>query len=192
MDELVADIDVPKLGELLLGNSGRAHNRIARGALRETLLTHATKRIPGHFTRPAHAKYGYAERSPSYRHFKQKKYHSSIDLVMSGRTKQAMSSQRQIKIGGTAAGGTLKGDLILKFPFGVAAQAAFARRARGQSKGAPLAARARKDGKPRVTIAQMRKEIATIAPNEVSEINKQLRDRYVDLVLTTTGARQRV
>lgn len=192
MDGLVAAIDVPKLGELLLGNASRAHNKIAKDTLRRVLLTHATRRIPLHFTRPAHQRYGYAQRSARYRVIKQKKYHSTIDLVMTGRTKDAMSTQRTITVGGTAAGGNLRGDLKLRFPFGAAAQQAWARRAKGKSKGAPLSARARRDGKPRVTIAQMRKEIATIAPAEVSEINHELRDRYVDLVKTTTGARQRV
>jgi hypothetical protein len=191
-DGLLASIDVPKLGELLLGNASRTHNKIANTAMRETLLTHATRRIPQHFARPAHSKYGYAERSKPYRFFKQRKYGSAIDLVMTGRTKHAMSSQRQITVGGTATGGTLRGDLKLRFPFGLAAQQAHARRARGQSKGAPLSARGRRDGKPRVTIAQMRKEIATITPDEASQITAELRDRYVEGVKTTAGPRQRI
>lgn len=191
-DGLVAEIDVPKLGEFLVGNAGRAHNKIGKEAVRRALLTHHEKRIPGHFRRGAHQKYGYADRSPSYRHYKQRRYGSSIDLVMTGRTQHAMSSQAQITVGGTASGGTLNGQLKLRFPFGASAQQAHARRRRGQAKGAPLSARGRRDGKPRVTIEQMRREVATVLPSEVQEINRQLRVTYVDLVNSTTGSRQRV
>lgn len=191
-DRLEAVIEAPQLGELLLGNAARTHNRIAKSALRDVLLTHAQQRIPGHFTRPAHARYGYAMRSAQYRHYKQRRFHSSIDLVMTGRTKHAMGTQRQIQIGGTAAAGTLDGRLKLRFPFSLAAQAAHARRARGESKGAPLASRGRRDGRPRVTIEQMRREIAAFVPAELAQIQSQLRDRYVDLVNTTAGRRQRV
>jgi len=191
-DQLLASIEIPKLGELLLDNAGRTHNKIANNSIRATLLHHAESRIVQHFARPAHDRYGYAERSPHYRHFKKKRFHTSIDLILSGRTKHAMTTQRQITVGGTATGGTLRGDLKLKFPFGLAAQAAHARRARGQSKGAPLSARGRKDGRPRVTIAQMRKEIAAITADERSQMAAEVRDRYVDGVKTTAGPRQRV
>jgi hypothetical protein len=198
-DQLLASIEIPKLGELLLDNAGRTHDRIAKTAMRETLLTHATTRILLHFARPAHDRYGYAERSPHYRHFKQKRFHTSIDLILSGRTKHAMTTQRQITVGGSATGGDLKGDLKLRFPWNLTGnggqttvQAAHARRRAGLSKGAPLSARARRDGKPRVTIAQMRKEIATITPDERSQMVAELRDRYVTGVKTTAGPRQRV
>ncbi|HWB13343.1 MAG TPA: hypothetical protein VG826_29225 [Pirellulales bacterium] len=191
-DGLIATIDVPKLGELLLGNAGRAHNRIARAAVSDTLLTHATRRIPGHFARSAHRKYGYADRAKPYIFWKQKKYGHTADLVMTGATQHGMSTQRSITVGGTAVGGNLRGDLKLRFPFGALAQKAWARRARGEARGAPLAARTRRDGKPRVTISQMKKEVAATTPDEVREISQEIRDRYVEGVKTTTGPRQRV
>lgn len=198
-DQLLASIEIPKLGELLLDNAGRTHNRIANTAIRETLLTHATTRIPLHFTRPAHNRYGYAERSPHYRAFKQKKFHTSLDLVLSGRSKARMTSERKISVGGSATGGDLKGDLKLRFAWGLTGegnqttvQAAHGRRARGQSKGPPLSARGRKDGKPRVTIAQMKKEMAAITADERSAMAHEVRERYLEGVKTTAGPRQRV
>lgn len=175
METFIATIDIPKLGELLKGNAARPHNKIAKNAVKHVLREHWSRRIPGHFQRSAHAKYHYATRSPRYRFYKQRKFGSSVDLVRSGRTREVMTSQFQIVIGGNAAGGTLTGKLILRFPF------------RGGTR------RFRKPGsRQAVTIAQMAREIETFTPEEVSQINREVRDRYVFLVNETTGPRQRV
>jgi hypothetical protein len=175
-DQMIVTIDVPKLGEMLLGNASRAHNRIARQATREVLLDHWRKRIPLHFKRSAHSRYHYAERSPRYRFQKQKRYGSSIDLVRTGRTRDLMSSVNDagIRISGTAAGGTLAARLTLRFPF-----KGGSRRYRGFSR-------------QQVTIEQMAREIETFTPDEVSQMVGEVRDRYINLVKTTTSPRQQV
>lgn len=175
MDSFTATIEVPKLGELLVGSASRTHDRIAKQAVHDVLDIHWSRRIPGHFQRPAHGKYKYAERSKRYRFRKQKKYGSSIDLVMSGRTRDLMTSQRRIVIRGTAAGGTLTGRLILRFPFPGGSQ------------------RFRKTGtRQAVTIQQMAREIEAFTPEEITQINAEVRERYTFYVKTATGPRQRV
>lgn len=173
--QLSAQITVPALGELLARNASRAHNRVAKQAVRDVLTAHWQKRIPLHFTRPAHGRYGYAQRSPRYRFQKQKKFGSSIDLVRTGRTRQQMTSQAQITVAGTATAGTIRGNLTLRFPF----------------PGGGLRFKAAPGTRQRVTIEQMASEIRRITPDEIGQINSEVRDRYVHLVKTTTSARQR-
>jgi hypothetical protein len=146
----------------------RIHNRCAKEALRAEGLDHHKRRIPQHFTRSAHAKYGYMRRKDKYMRIKARRYHSATDLVKSGATKQEMlQNTPKIRIGGKAAddagaSGELKLTLELNFPFSKDAQAAVAKR---------IASRRRfqrtytySSDKTGVTIAQMKKEIATITP----------------------------
>lgn len=175
-DGLIAQIRVPAIFELLLPTAGRLHNAIAKDAVRAVLVEHHRRRIPGHFTRPAHGKYGYAERSPRYRVQKQRKYGSSIDLVRTGRTRQQMTTQRQIAVGGQATAGTIHGRLTLRFPF----------------PGGSLRFRQNSRGRQRVTVEQMAREIRAITPDEITQINREIRGRYVDGVKARAGDRQLV
>lgn len=173
--QLSFEIEVPKLGDFLVGNATRKHNQLVKRAVHTVLMQHWRQRIPKHFTRPAHGKYGYAERSARYRVRKQKKYGTSIDLVRTGRTRHAMTTQFRITIGGQASSGGVTGRLHLRFPFPGGTRR-FRRRGTRQA----------------VTIEQMAKEIETITPDEVREITEQVRDAYMVLVDTDTSPRQRV
>lgn len=176
MDGLITQIRVPAIFEMLLPTAGRLHNAIAKDAVRDTLVKHHRRRIPGHFQRPAHGKYGYAQRSPRYRAAKQKKYGSSIDLVRTGRTKQQMTTQRQITVSGQATAGTIRGRLTLRFPF----------------PGGSLRFKAAAGTRQRVTIEQMAREIRTITSDEIQQINRDIRGLYVDGVKKRAGQRQLV
>lgn len=176
MDGLFAQIKVPAIFELLLPSAGRLHNSIVKDAVRDVLVEHHRRRIPGHFQRPAHGKYGYADRSPRYRAQKQRRYGSSIDLVRTGRTRQQMTTQRQITVGGQATAGTIRGRLTLRFPF----------------PGGSLRFKQDALGRQRVTIEQMAREIRAITPDEIQQINREIRGRYVDGVKARAGERQLV
>ncbi|HJT35718.1 MAG TPA: hypothetical protein VJ783_27060 [Pirellulales bacterium] len=171
--QLSFSIEVPKLGDFLVEKSRRAHNRIVKQVVTEVLTTHWRKRIPGHFQRPAHQKYGYAERNKRYRIQKQRKYGTSIDLVRTGRTRHAMTTQYRITIGGQGDG--VVGKLHLRFPFAGGTR------------------RFRKPGsRQAITIEQMAREIETITPDEIREINEQVLAAYLKHVETDTSPRQRV
>lgn len=159
-----------------LVDSGRLHNALCKRVFRTVLEYHHERRIPQHFARPAHGKYGYAERSAKWRVRKQKKYGSSLDLVASGRTKRKMLAERRLTIGGQASASGLKATLRLSFPFP-------ADRSRGGL---------RKDGRPKVTAGEMVREIELILPAELAEIQKQIEDGYHVLVETDASARQRI
>lgn len=176
MDGLIAQIKVPAIFELLLPSAGRLHNSILKKVVEDVLVTHWRKRIPGHFQRPAHGKYGYADRSPRYRRQKQRKYGSSIDLVRTGRTRQQMTTQRSITVGGQATAGTIRGRLVLRFPF----------------PGGSLRFKPGVGNRQRVSIEQMAKELRAITPDEISQINREIRGRYVDGVKKRAGERQLV
>lgn len=173
--QLSFSIEVPKLGAFLVEKSKRAHNRIVKECVREVLTTHWRKRIPIHFTRPAHQKYGYAERNKRYRIRKQKKYGTSIDLVRTGRTRHAMTTQYRITVGGQASSGGVTGKLQLRFPFAGGTR------------------RFKKPGsRQAITIEQMAREIETITPDEIREINDQVMAAYLKKLETDTSPRQRV
>lgn len=168
-------IEVPKLGEFLLGSASRKHNALVKVAVRAVLMHHWRNRIPGHFQRPAHNRYGYAQRNARYRFSKQRKYGSSIDLVRTGRTRHVMTTQSRITVGGQASSGGVTGRLLLRFPF-----PGGTRRFR------------RPGSRQAITIEQMAREIETIIPTEVREIEQQIREFYMVLIETDTSKRQRV
>lgn len=157
-----------------LVHSDRVHNRLMKVTMREAAEDHWRRRVPGHFTRPAHNKYGYAERSKKYRFYKQRKYGSSIDLVRTGRTRHVMTTQKQIRLGGSATGRGVIARVILRFPFPGGTQ-----RFKGQSR-------------QRVTIEQMMREIRAITAAEGAEIATFVHGSYVRHVETDTSARQRI
>lgn len=149
----------------------RIHNRCAKDALREEGVKHHKERLPGHFTRSAHGKYGHQDRKPAYIRFKARRYRSVTDLVKSGGTRNHMlNSPPKMRIGGKAAAddgssGSLKLTLELSFPFGQAAQKSVARRIRTNTR--PTRGQTVTSG---VTIKQMRREIGAITQPEGQQI----------------------
>lgn len=106
----------------LEGLADRHHNRLIKQALRQVLEEHHRKRIPLHFKADNRTKYQHMDRTPKYRRAKMRRFHSRTDLVKTGRTRDKMLSQYQLRIGGSASGSKTKapgvhGQLIMRFPF---------------------------------------------------------------------------
>lgn len=100
----------------------RTHNRITKEAVRETLEYMHKTTIEDRFSAGAASKYEHFKRNPDYLKRKLKRKGSAIDLIYSGKTKRHMTGKNyQIRVGGSASGGDIKGTLSMKFPF--AAQA---------------------------------------------------------------------
>lgn len=156
----------------------RLHNRCAKEALRAEGVKHHKERIPLHFERPAHSRYGYQRRSEKYMRFKARKFRSVTDLVKTKRTKEAMTQgEAKIRIGGKAADDAgvaagLKLTLTLPFPIGQDAQQQVARKIRSGRR------HFEKRQTSGVTIPQMKKEIATIIPSEAYQIARGFRRGY--------------
>lgn len=156
----------------------RIHNRACKDALRDEAIKHWKDRIPGHFKDEARAKYGHMPRKPRYIAMKQRIFGRTTDLVLTGRTRTKMTrEQPQIQLGGKASNtdgsiGALRLTMRLKFPFGAKAQAGIANKARqGIRHTGPRTAG--------VTIAQMRKEISKILPEEARAIANSFRAGYM-------------
>lgn len=140
----------------------RVWGQILKSALSEVLVEHHRKRIPLHFKRAARQQYRYQERSPKYKAKKWGIFKSQLDLVKSGRTRERIERQRQIRFKGGASswrtGGATIGQLIMQFPFPVA----------------------RDNNRPgRVKIEQMKKEITATTDVERGEIEYGLGRRIV-------------
>lgn len=172
---VVLETDIPTRPEDI---AQRHHNRFAKEAMRRVLITHHEKRIPVHFTKVAHQKYGYQSRTLKYMKAKARKYHSTTDLIKTGNTRRQMTSAggRKITIGGAAEGGkkALEGTLTLRFPFPGGT---------GRFR--------KEDTHQQVTIQQMNKEIKAITPEERHEIAKQLMKEYWSQVNQFRGKRRR-
>ena len=165
------EIDLPP--RLLI--SDRLHNRFVKEIMRELLMEHWQKRIPIHFTRPAHNRYGYAQRNLKYMKAKARRFHSTTDLVRSGKSKDYMTHYARIRVGGTAAAGDVTGTLELRFPF----PGGTGRTRRGNVRTG-------------VMPAQMVKEVAKVVADERAEISSALGKKYVDRVNNDTSPRQQI
>jgi hypothetical protein len=162
----------------------RMHNRTAKDALREQGMHHWKARIPGHFTRSAHGKYGYQARSQRYMRIKARRYHSATDLVKFGRLKMDLiNTPPVIRIGGKAAddegnGAGLKLTLTMPFHVGDKAATHYSELARKFGRGAVRAAKRDAAKRTGVTIAQMRKEIAAITTDEAKDTARRFLKGY--------------
>ncbi|MDQ3288917.1 MAG: hypothetical protein M3Q42_11805 [Pseudomonadota bacterium] len=162
----------------------RLHNRAAKDALREEGEKHHKQRMPGHFQRSAAGKYGHMRRKEKYIRFKARRWRSVTDLVKTGATKMAMlQSQPTIRVGGKAAdddgkSGSLRLTLTMPFPPGAGAQQAYAQASPYARKQMKQRAAKEQAAASRVTIQQMRKELATIIDPEARDIAKGFIQRY--------------
>lgn len=158
----------------------RIHNRAAKDALRAEAEKHHKERIPGHFTRSAAQKYGHMRRTPRYMRMKARRWGSVTDLVKTGDTKDEMTQNAVIRVGGKAAdadgtSGELRVTIELRFPFGRDAQKAVAKAIRTGKLRRGHTSGAHRSG---VTIRQMRKEIASITDAEHTQIARGFLRRY--------------
>lgn len=97
----------------------RHHNRFVKDALGIAMVNHFRNVIPGHFKQDAHAKYGYATRDPKYIRSKIKRYGHGTDLVKTGASREYMTHNFTLTLGGAAEGGKrpISATLSLRFPF---------------------------------------------------------------------------
>jgi hypothetical protein len=167
--------------------STRLHNKYAKEALRETLDLHWSKNTRKHFQLGARQRYGYAPRSVRYNLFKKRWKGHTIEMLLTGRSRQQMSSKRpQIRVGGAAEGGKkgLSGYYFLRFPFSGDAQFAMRKRARRIK-------RAQWVGKRQNKLPQLRKEMERWAGDEVQQAKEEFANRYMAKVNAYRGRRQR-
>lgn len=136
----------------------RLHERCVKEALRKELENHHKRRVPEHFQITNRAKYHHQERRPGWKAKKMNVYGSRTDLVASGRTKRAMTSQSQISVSGSVYGAGVVGTLTLRFPFPASLERST----------------------NRVTLQQMAKEIATITREEADEVTRSFADNYTN------------
>jgi hypothetical protein len=159
----------------------RIHNRAAKDALRKEGEHHHKERMPGHFKRSAHAKYGYKQRSPAYIRKKARRWRSTLDLVKTGRLRDEITKTPPvIRVGGKAADdegntGNLRLTLTMPFHVGAKAQESYARAAES---GYRPTRNTTIVGRAGVTIRQMRRELAAITEDEGREIARGFLKRY--------------
>jgi hypothetical protein len=173
LGSIAMEVDLPtRPGDV----AERHHNRFCREALRRCLQTHHKDRIPQHFTKAAHQKYGYKPRTLKYMKWKARKFHSTTDLVKTGASQRSMVANGTITMSGSAEGGkrALTGSLHLNFVFPGG---------RG---------RFRKDSLQQVTIEQMRSEIQAMTADERREVARQMAHEYIQLYAEFRGSRKRV
>lgn len=152
----------------------RVLNAAGKTALGEVLRTHHRRRIRQHFEATNREKYRHKPRTESTKRRKMARYRSRTDLVKSARTRDRMTTQYQIRIGGTVAGTSarspgLTGTLILKFPF----PASF------------------DNSTNRVTLADMRDEIGRWTPEEEKEAAAQFAEIYAKEISRATAGKKR-
>lgn len=184
--------------------SPRMHNRIVREQLDTELRLHHRLIMPGHFTQGAAARYGHMKRNPKYIRNKVRKFRTGIDLVRTGATKSQVLGNRTITISGSASSETLRGQLVMRLPFGGGTgkqmddegyanlEAALARGT--DTKGRPLTASERLSiirrlanrnsnrGKTGVTPAQMIKELRTVTKDEAEAVTRRMGQGYVNRI----------
>lgn len=165
----------------------RLHNKFAKEALREALDLHWQKTTRKHFQVGARQRYGYASRSKRYNLFKLRWKGHSIEMLLTGRTRAAMSDHRPaVRVGGAAEGGKkgLSAYYVLRFPFSGEAQKAVARRARQLKRHKVVGARTSR-------LPQMRREMERWAGEEVGQAKEEFIRRYMAKVNAYRGRRQR-
>lgn len=155
--------------------SPRTHNRLVRTAVEAECKNHIAKRLPGHFTQGAAAKYKHQKRKPKYIRYKIRRFHTGTDLVKSGATRAHVPQVAKIAMSGSASEGTIRGRITSRLPFGGGTGRTLddaARRRMGL--GAP--SRMPTDG---VTPAQMIKELKAVTREETKDMSNNIRRDYI-------------
>lgn len=104
MPQFVCELEIPTRPEDLVR---RYHNQYMKEAVRE-----AAERWWQHedgfksrFKREAKTRFHHFERQEKYKQQKARKYHSTVDLIKTGKSKEYMLSVMKFQIGGSAEGG---------------------------------------------------------------------------------------
>lgn len=112
----VCELDVPTRAEDL---AKRYHNKYAKEALFDAVVRWQghEKGFKARFTRDAKTRFHHFERQEKYKQQKARKYHSTLDLVKTGKSRERMFNQAKIQIGGSAEGGNLTVTITMRFDF---------------------------------------------------------------------------
>ncbi len=147
----------------------RYWNRLAKAALRETLLFHWQEHLPKHFLPTARSRYNYKPRKQSWVFHKLKNYGTGTDLVLTGASRRRiLGTFPDIVIGGAAEGGKkgLEGTMTVRFAWNEKVRAQqrkkYEARKRKSYERRPTAPRP----KAEVTIADMKREIRATTVEE--------------------------
>ena len=122
LPQFVCQLDIPTRAEDL---AIRYHNKYAKEALKDAVIRWhgadrhdaASKGFPSRFTREAKTRFHHFERTEKYKRFKARKYHSTLDLVKTGDSREEMLHRFKIELGGTAEKGTITVTLTMRFAF---------------------------------------------------------------------------
>ncbi len=149
----------------------RIHNRISKNALKAVLLWHWETNTPKHFKQHARGKYDYAERSRGYKAKKRAKFGSITDLVKSGRTRDALTTQLpRVSVRGSSEKILFGRAKLARFPFPVSKDV--------------------KDPR-RVTVEKMADEIVRWVDSEAEEAVNRYADIYItDLKQAIAGSKK--
>lgn len=157
-----------------LVKSDALHVKYLKESLKEVAYLHWKQRIKKHFDQSARTKYHYAKRANSTIAKKLKLTGQNIDLVFTGRSKQKMLSEHKITAGGggRAGEGDARRAVVVKLMISFAFKGGSGRFRKAESRQA-------------TTVAQMRKEVATITSDEVKQIAAEAKRLYVQKVNAT-------
>lgn len=156
--------------------SKRLHNQFAKTAAREALENYQILFTPRKFKREAHNLYKYHDRKPGYIRWKNRRYHmGGMDMVKTGDSRDVMTKQYKIKVGGSAANNDLSATLTLRFPF----KGGTGRFRKPQSAGA-------------ISLATLILEMQTFADDEPKRLAKWFLESYMRQVNEMRSTRRRV
>jgi len=177
---LVCELDVPDRPEDM---AIRWHNRYFKEALFDAVVRwhgasrheSGSKGFPARFTREAKTRFHHFERSEKYKRMKARRYHSTLDLVKSGDSREEMLNRVKVQIGGTAEGKTITVTLTMRFAF------------KGGS------GRFRKEGtRQQVTVERMLVELTTCDQQDAELIAKWTLEGYMDRLNRHRSSRKRI
>lgn len=116
MPQMVCTLDIPTRAEDL---AIRYHNKYLKEALFDAVV-----RWQGHedgfkarFKREAKTRFHHFERAPKYKAMKARKYHSTVDLIKTGDSKEEMLHRFKVQIGGTAENKSITVTIRTRFAF---------------------------------------------------------------------------
>ena len=173
LPQFVCELDIPTRTEDL---AIRHHNKYVKEALFDAVV-----RWHGHaegfktrFKREAKTRFHHFERQEKYKRYKARRYHSTVDLIKTGKSKEQMLSQAKIQIGGTAEKGTITVTVSMRFAF------------RGGT------GRFRKETHQGVTIEQMRIEVQDCDAKDAELVSKWTLEGYMKRINSHRASRKRI
>lgn len=169
----VAELDIPTRPEDL---AVRYHNQYAKEALRDAVERwwQHDKGFKSRFTREAKTRFHHFERREKYKRRKARIYHSTLDLVATGNSREEMLTRAKIQIGGTAEKGTLSVTFSTRFAF------------RGGT------GRFQKQSRQAMTIEKMKREVEDCDGQDAELVAKWTLEGYMQRLNAHRTSRKRI